>query len=225
MRPFFHFVLGLGLSSTLILGTNSAIFAIPKTHFLVIPQIAQATGDQTLNALKNATYTIPDQGSFSLSNGSYQKDSVTLNLINPIALGDINSDGVQDAAAILALQTGGSGTFMYLAIISSQAGTITNLDTIPLGDRVRVQSLNIKNGQVRLNILKHKSTDPQCCPTNLVTEVYQLNQSSTKLAPMTLSESQKQQIYIEDTPLPLIDKIDNDNTPVQPQLGEIQLKL
>jgi hypothetical protein len=124
---------------------------------------------------------------------------------------------------ILALETGGSGTFEYLAIVSNQNGRLVNLDTYPLGDRVRVQTLRIKDGQVRLKMLKHKDTDPMCCPTDLIIEAYQINNTEGTLAPITLSEEQRQQVYVEDLPTPAIDN--GDNGPVQPSLGEFQLKL
>ncbi len=218
MRQFSFWMLGL----TLVTGGLTGEGAIAQSAPAEV--MAQTGGNLTPGMLKNATYQIPDQGSFTLSNGVYQSGATQLTLTRKMAIGDVTGDGVQDAAAILALETGGSGTFIYLAVMASQGGKPANLDTLFLGDRVRVQNLTIKNGQVRVQMLKHKSTDPQCCPTNLVTEVYQIDNSLGKLAPITLSESQKQQIYVEDTPLPVIDKIDNDNAPYQPELGEIQIK-
>lgn len=218
MRQFSFWMVGL----TWVTGGFLGEVAIAQTAPASI--LAQTQGNLTPAMLKNATYQIPDQGSFTLSNGVYQSGSTKLTLTRKMAIADVTGDGVQDAAAILALETGGSATFIYLAVMASQGGKPANLETLLLGDRVRVQSLTIKDGQVRVQMLKHQSTDPQCCPTNLVTEVYRIDNTLGKLAPMTLSESQKQQIYVEDTPLPLIDQIGNDNAPYQPELGEIQIK-
>ncbi|BFM40100.1 hypothetical protein [Synechocystis sp. LKSZ1] len=176
----------------------------------------------TLQALKNATYTLSQQGTFTLSNGTLQQGNTTLTLIPPIALGDINQDGSQDAAVILALNNGGDSTFMYLAVVTIQGNGLSNVDTYRLGDRVRVQSLSVKGGQVRVTLLRPKPTDPPCCPTDLVVEAYQLNPAGV-LAPITLSESQRQQIQVEDLPIPTVAQ--DDDFPSQPSLGEFQIQL
>jgi hypothetical protein len=202
---------------------NPVSLASPRIIALPLSPLAQGTGAIALGMLQNATYKIPEQGSYTLSNGSYQSGTVTVNLIKPTAIGDVNQDGVEDAAVILAVGTGGSATFEYLAVVTNQNGSPVNLDTYLLGDRVRVQTLSIKNGQVRIKLLKHKDTDPLCCPTNLVIEAYQLNQTEGTLAPITLSEEQRQQVYVEDLPTPAIDN--GDNAPVQPPMGEFKIQL
>ena len=223
MRKFYRRAFGLGLCVGLMVSFNPMSLASPKNLTVPLSPLAQSPGVIALDGLQNATYKIPDQGSYTLSNGLYQQGSVTLTLIKPTAIGDVNQDGVNDAAVILALETGGSGTFEYLAIVSNQNGSLVNLDTYPLGDRVRVQTLRIKDGQVRLKMLKHKDTDPMCCPTDLIIEAYQLNNTDGTLAPITLSEEQRQQVYVEDLPTPAIDN--GDNGPFQPPLGEFQIKL
>lgn len=223
MRKFYRRAFGLGLCVGLMVSFNPMSLASPKNLTFPLSPLAQSPGAIALDGLQNATYKIPDQGSYPLSNGRYQQGSVTLTLIQPTAIGDVNQDGVDDAAVILALETGGSGTFEYLAIVSNQNGRLVNLDTYPLGDRVRVQTLRIKDGQVRLKMLKHKDTDPRCCPTDLIIEAYQINNTDGTLAPITLSEEQRQQVYVEDLPTPAIDN--GDNGPFQPPLGEFQIKL
>ena len=80
-----------------------------------------------LAALKDLDYqlailaeTLPEtNGRFKLSNGVFEKSSenppvrVSINLVQNAA-GDLNGDGIEDAAVILAVNTGGSGTFIHL---------------------------------------------------------------------------------------------------------------
>lgn len=191
-------------------------------------EIAQLPAPMTLALLKNATYTIPDLGenttsAYPLENGQYQANGVTVTLIQPIAMGDVDQDGNGDAAVILAVNTGGSGTFIYLAAATIQNGQLSNPDTVPLGDRVRVQSLNIKDGRIRLNLLTHQADDPQCCPSELVSMAYQLNSQAGTLTPIELSDQEKQGIHIEDLPSQMLPG--DDNTPFQPQDDQFQIKL
>ncbi|MEB3175761.1 MAG: hypothetical protein VKN60_11355 [Cyanobacteriota bacterium] len=186
------------------------------------PAPAQETQNLTLAALKNGTYTLPDQGTFTLNNGSFSQGSLNLRLIPPIALGDVTQDGLAEAAVILALETGGSGTFIYLALAAPQGGQLQNLDTYFLGDRVRVQSLSIQDNQVRVTFLKHRPTDPQCCPGELAVQAYQFT-ASGELAPITLDTQTRQQIQIQDLPTPAV--AEDDDFPDAPPLGEFQIKL
>ncbi|MEB3160726.1 MAG: hypothetical protein VKL20_04625 [Synechocystis sp.] len=190
-------------------------------------EMAQGSSQISLALLKNATYTIPDLGEntpreYTLNNGQYKEGSTTITAMQPIAVGDVNQDGEADAAVILAVNTGGSGTFMYLASTTIQNGQVSNLDTIPLGDRVRVQSLKIKDGRIRLNILTHQADDPQCCPSQLVSMAYQLNDQAGTLKPIELSDQEKQQIHVEDLPSQMLPG--DANEPFQPQDDQFQIK-
>jgi hypothetical protein len=85
-----------------------------------------------------------------------------------------------------------------------------------------VQSLSLKNNQVRVTLLQHQATDPLCCPSELVVQAYQLNDSG-ELAPLTLSAQERQQIHIEDLPVPEV--ANDDDFPDQPALGEFRIRL
>jgi hypothetical protein len=199
----------------------SPIFAAPvqaKTTF----EIVQAPTRISTEILKNATYTIPDQGTYTLNQGSYDADNIKVSLIKPIALGDVDQDGDQDGAVILAVDTGGSGIFIYLAVATINGDQVSNPDTYFLGDRVRVQSLTIKDGQIRLNLLKHQADDPQCCPSQLVSMAYQLDNQTGTLKSIELSEQEKQKIHTEDLPSQMLPG--DDNVPFQPQDDQFQIQ-
>ena len=98
---------------------------------------------------------------------------VVVDLID-YTVGDLNADGLEDAIALLAINTGGTGTFMHLAAVIQQAGGLTHAATLLLGDRVKVESLEIADGTLQVNMITHAPDDPLCCPTEQVTRTYTL---------------------------------------------------
>ena len=212
-------IVGVATLNTVAL---SPVFAVPIQGKTTV-EIAQIPTQVSIEFLKNATYTIPEQGTYTLNQGSYESDNVKVMMLQPIALGDIDQDGDEDAAVILAVNTGGSGTFMYLAAATINGGQVSNPDTYSLGDRVRVQSLKIKDGRIRLNLLKHQADDPQCCPSQLISISYQLDSQEGTLKPIELSDQEKQQIHVEDLPSQMLPG--DDNVPFQPQDNQFEIKL
>ncbi|MEJ2515572.1 MAG: META domain-containing protein [Gammaproteobacteria bacterium] len=79
-------------------------------------------------------------------------------------LGDLNGDGVTDAAALLVSSTGGSGEFVHLAAVTGAGGEPENVDTVLLGDRVDLRSVHIDGGKVHLRLLMAGPDDAACCP-------------------------------------------------------------
>jgi hypothetical protein len=90
------------------------------------------------------------------------------------AFGDLNGDGVDDAAVILIESSGGSGNFRYLAAVINQGGAPVNVATQFVGDREQVQAIRIDGNEITLEMVAHGPDDPMCCPTQEVTKVYQL---------------------------------------------------
>lgn len=96
--------------------------------------------------------------------GGASRPVVTL-LGEPRAKSDIDGDGVVDVAVVLALNTGGSGTFIYLALVTSQNGNGENPAATLLGDRVRVTAIEIATGEIQAELLDFAPGDAMCCPT------------------------------------------------------------
>ncbi|MBD2652930.1 hypothetical protein H6G45_05350 [Synechocystis sp. FACHB-383] len=217
--------ISLGLLTALVGGEalGSLVMATPLRPPLEIAQNSSAP--LTVDVLKNLSYSIPDQGTYPLNNGVFTGGTFNLNLIKPIALGDVDQDGDQDTAVILRWDSAvGPEELIYLAVVTDGPdGPIANPNTYFLGDRVRVQSLVIKNGQIRLNILKHQQGDPQCCPSALVSEAYQLNTGEGTLEPITLNEQQRQEIHIQDLPSQALPG--DQDEPFQPPEDQFQIQL
>ncbi len=135
------------------------------------------------NALKNAEYVseFPANKKARLTNGRYEEEIVpgaasklVIQLYPTTATGDLNGDGVDDAAVILISNSGGSGTFYHLAAVLNQNGVPKHTASVSLGDRTRIKSIDIKSGEIVVGMVTHGPNDPLCCPTLEVTQKYKL---------------------------------------------------
>jgi hypothetical protein len=124
-------------------------------------------------ALGNATY--PNQfvreGIVTLADGVYEEtpepgaaSHVRVALGELFAFGAIG-DHPRAAAVVLSTTTGGSGTFVDLAVVPFEGDTPGRAVVTFLGDRVKIESLKLRDGQVTVDLLAHGSEDPMCCPT------------------------------------------------------------
>ena len=104
---------------------------------------------------------------------------IKLKVVGPNAFGDLNGDGTDDAAVVLAQDLGGSGTFMTLAAVISDQGIPRYQAGTSLGDRVQVNSIAIRDGIIRVTLTGHGPSDPMCCPTQSQTRSFRLD--GTKL--------------------------------------------
>jgi len=121
-------------------------------------------------------------GVAQLKDGVYQEDiagsseKLTVKLVDPPAYGDIDGDGAQDAAVLLAAESGGSGTFYYLSVVVTRSGKPTPAATVFIDDRPVIESLRIDpSGNVILQATIHKEEDAMCCPSWQVVQTYHLN--------------------------------------------------
>ena len=164
-------------------------YQYPVLVFIILfPMLSGCSGNITIkentgltkNILNNTNYHIGELGTIRLDNGKFthrygegatQIHQVTM---EKIAFGDLNSDGLDDAAVVLAWQNGGSGIFKYLVAIQNSSGLPQQIDSIPLGDRVQVSAMSISDGEVALEELTFDSRDPMCCPSRRMKQTYAL---------------------------------------------------
>jgi uncharacterized membrane protein len=137
----------------------------------------------TIEDIKNAAYFSEwsSTGKVQLTNGIYREkivpDSATelvIRLNDTIAFGDLNNDGVNEAAAILITDGGGSGTFRDLVVLTDCNGLPKHIATATLGDRVRVQSLSVQSGHILLEMITHGTDDPMASPSLQVRKQFKL---------------------------------------------------
>ena len=105
----------------------------------------------------NAGYTI-DGGVVALADGRSEvpvaagsATSTVTTLSARRSYGDLDGDGLADAAVALVHDPGGSGTFHYLAVLAG--GSTGPAPTLPLGDRVIVDRVAIAHGRVTVSYL------------------------------------------------------------------------
>jgi uncharacterized lipoprotein YbaY len=99
-----------------------------------------------------------------------------IELIKPLAAGDLNGDGIPDAVVTLAANSGGSGVFSYIsAVINAEEGA-QPADTVFQGDRVIVRSIAInRRGELTVRLLERRFDQPMSTrPTIPVTRIYKL---------------------------------------------------
>ncbi len=140
-------------------------------------------GDLTLDQLANATYSGIYTYPVTLTDGKFEGEPFveggasrpTVTLVDDlIAYGDLNGDGLNDAAVLLVENSGGSGVFTYVGAQLNQNGQPVDAGAVRLGDRVQIKSMAIQNGQVVLEMIIQGPNDPQCCATLKVRNTYAL---------------------------------------------------
>lgn len=132
-------------------------------------------------ALEQATYCssfLSGEGPVTLHDGRYESANAdareTVMLMEPRPTGDLDGDGREDAAVLLVSSGGGSGVFVELAAVVNRGGVAVHVASAPLGDRVKVKSLAIQEGVIRVEMVTHDEDDAACCPTLDVTISYGL---------------------------------------------------
>ena len=153
---------------------------------LWIPAQAQpvaAESELALEALKNAVYQGIYDEPVQLTDGKYEGEpfvpggaSRPTVVLHPevYAFGDLNGDGVDDAAVILIENSGGSGNFRYLAAVINEGGAPVNVATQFVGDREQAKAISIDGNEITVDMVAHGPDDPMCCPTQEVTKKYRL---------------------------------------------------
>ena len=129
----------------------------------------------TIWQVKNAEYQLAFDGrKYKLINGKYVSGKIGqgnyISIIVDIAsLGDMDGDANADAAVLLAVTGGGTGTFHELAIILNKGGKPVYAGTKRgLGDRNIVESLAIAGGTAVIGLKVPGPGDALCCPTKKV---------------------------------------------------------
>ena len=136
---------------------------------------AQAKPGLQVTALANFTYDLGDgasvpDGKVPLQGGAWTApgDGGSRFLLDAHhAFGDLDGDGVGDAAGIVVEQSQGTGTFFYLFALLSRDGKPVQAGPPDwLGDRSTIDRVTIdRKGVLSVRYVTHKDGDPECCPT------------------------------------------------------------
>jgi hypothetical protein len=157
----------------------------PASATDTLPALPPPPAELTVDSLLNATYDISDfygsPYSVTLVNGAYASGSdplapgyVGVTISDLIAFGDLNYDGVADAAVILGINTGGTGFFTYIAAVLNISGAPVHAASVYIDDRPMIDSLTIFAGEILAQTTIHGADDPMCCPSKPVEQGYRL---------------------------------------------------
>jgi Immunoglobulin-like domain of bacterial spore germination len=162
----------------------------------------------TLDMLKNGTYYDPYANrTVKLVNGAYSEgsgaDQYSVQMLDTVAFGNLDSDGITDAAVILVENTGGTGEFESVVAILNKNGAPSQAGQAELGDRVKVNAMSINASKVELDMLVQGPNDPMCCPSLFESQSYEVVEKAlwlTSLSTLTSDGQQKRFISINTPP-------------------------
>ncbi len=168
----------------LTLATLACASPFPKPAPVQEATLAPTVRDLTADQLKNAQYRLGARDDFAfvqLTDGQYQHgtDTTTLDfayvgLTEFAAIGDLTGDGVNEAAAIVVENYGGTGNFAFLTIFTNVNSLPVFLYSTMIDDRPIINSVAIENGEVHLDAITHGFEDAGCCPTLPTKRTYAL---------------------------------------------------
>ena len=142
----------------------------------------------TSEMLRNRTYYIPDLGSITLTNGTYQEESeIAARMSNLFALGDLNEDQRDDAAVLIQV-THDSGTFAYLAAVVTQNSEFVNVDTIFLGNWQDAKAISVNAGQISVEMDEPSAITRSSYPSEKIVQTYRFDADTNKLTGISLND-------------------------------------
>jgi hypothetical protein len=157
--------------------------ASPLPLTTVVPTQTPPLVGITPRQVKNSLYELGATDSLrtvQLVDGSYTEgqpgDSgyLKVEVSDFIALGDLTADGINEAAAIVSEDHGGSGVFVFLAVYSEQDGEPVFTTSVFVDDRPKLGGLEINNNEIRLVATVHRLDEAMCCPTLETVRHYRL---------------------------------------------------
>ncbi len=97
---------------------------------------------------------------------------------------DFDGNMTDDAVLVLATSPMGSGVFYELTTLISDTEDdfIRQGQSVLLGDRVKINSISVKEGQINLDMIVHKPGDPSCCPTKKIVKQFYLTDGNLREA-------------------------------------------
>ncbi|HVM73786.1 MAG TPA: hypothetical protein VMU13_02860 [Candidatus Paceibacterota bacterium] len=152
-----------------ILVTLLIAIVIGAAILLLWPSKSEAPGQPAVSAptaYKSGTYIIDGQpvtlvnGTASTVSAPGSASQTVTQYFGNVATGDLNGDGVPDAAFLLTQTSGGSGTFYYVVAALKTATGYQGTNAILLGDRIAPQTTEIKNGQIVVNYADRAAGEP-----------------------------------------------------------------
>lgn len=163
--------------------TSSRFFIIAGL-VLLLASCDRPSGDLSDEALRNASYASDSFEGLTvrLQNGHYRGHFATdesmefeVGMLPDVARGTL--DGHEAAVVVLFSNSGGTGTFIDLAVVTIVDGKPSNIATMNLGDRVKINRTAIAQDTIIVDMLAHGPDDALCCPSLPVVRKFTLRGS------------------------------------------------
>jgi hypothetical protein len=136
---------------------------------IVIGGVAASLGDRAQDGAADTVALLdPANGSYliegravTLVGGVAQDDRGRTTVFDASVRGDIDGDGLEDAAVVLAHDGGGSGTMYYLtALLYRTDGASAPVNAVFVGDRIAPQTTQIEDGVILFNYADRYPWEP-----------------------------------------------------------------
>ncbi len=152
-------------------------FSIKK--FVSIDPLGMCPNDTPLGRNpKNSTYIIEGK-IITLIDGKAETEIVPGSASKTItqyfgneAKGDFNGDGSEDKAFLLTQNSGGSGTFFYVAVALGGDEGYMGTNAVLLGDRIAPQTTEFRNGEIIVNYADRYPGEPMTVRASLGVSKY-----------------------------------------------------
>lgn len=95
-----------------------------------------------------------------------------------VSRGDLDGDGIPEAASVIFTSAGESGAVAHLVLLRHTNGAVENAATLRVGDGVIVRELEIRDGEIRMTTIEHGPQDAACCPTQRIDRWFALTAGS-----------------------------------------------
>jgi len=170
---------------------------VPSENITLTPAPPTATpphsgisSGQIRNAQYQLGFTDAPQ-TVQLTNGEFREGLagstgyMEIRVTDVMAFGDIDGDGVNEAAAMVSENYGGTGVFVFLALYTERAGGPVFLTSVFLDDRPVVSDLRFETDGIFVSAITHGAEDPFCCPTLRNERHYRLINNQLELTDYT----------------------------------------
>lgn len=110
-------------------------------------------------SVEGATFGLIDgKAEIEIAPGSATKNK--LSIFGEPVFGDLDDDGDDDAAMLLANDPGGSGTFYYAVLAIKYDTAYQSTNALLLGDRIAPQTKEIRDGRALFNFAERRADEP-----------------------------------------------------------------
>ena len=101
-------------------------------------------------------------------------DEIHVTMFDRMGRGDLDNDGVEDAAVILVNDPAGTNTYFVLVAVINHGGTPDPRGCLHLGDQIQIGAIAIEAGKIYVDVVRPPDPNTPAIPVQRVRESYQL---------------------------------------------------